>query len=364
MLALGLMSGTSLDGVDVALLDTDGETVAGLGPAATIPYGADQRLALMGVLGGNGPVAEVERDLTLFHARVVRDFLAEHEIDAASVAVAGFHGHTILHAPQERRTWQIGDGALLAAEIGIRVVNDFRSADVAAGGQGAPLVPVYHRALAAGLDAPLAVLNLGGVGNVTWISDNGSLMAFDTGPGNALIDDWALAHTGRPVDVDGQLAAGGKVRRDAVEAFLHHTYFDRHPPKSLDRDEFHALAWELVKGASAEDGAATLTAFTAASVALAAYSFPRPVKRWLVTGGGRRNPEMMKSLGRALSAPVEPVEAVGWNGDALEAQAFAFLAVRSLAGQPLTYPQTTGVAAPQTGGRLHAPQTNGRLHDT
>ena len=355
MLALGLMSGTSLDGVDVALVETDGESVARLGPSATFAYGADQRLALMGVLGGNGPVAEVERDLTLFHARLVSDFLAEHGIDPSTVAVAGFHGHTILHAPDQRRTWQIGDGALLAAETGITVVNDFRTADVTAGGQGAPLVPVYHRALAAGLDAPLAILNLGGVGNVTWISDDGSLLAFDTGPGNALIDDWALAHTGRPVDVDGRLAAGGRVRRDAVEAFLHHTYFDRHPPKSLDRDEFHALAWELVKGCSAEDGAATLTAFTAASVALAAYSFPRPVKRWLVTGGGRHNPEMMKSLGRALAAPVEPVEVVGWNGDALEAQAFAFLAVRSLAGKPLTYPQTTGVSAALTGGRRHVP---------
>jgi anhydro-N-acetylmuramic acid kinase len=355
MLALGLMSGTSLDGVDVALLDTDGESVAIAGPAATVPYETGLRLALMGILGGEGPVAEVERDLTLFHAQVVKDFLTQHGIDAAKVGVAGFHGHTILHAPDQRRTWQIGDGALLAAETGIGVVNDFRSADVAAGGQGAPLVPVYHRTLACGLEVPLAILNLGGVGNVTWISDDGALLAFDTGPGNALIDDWAQAHTGRPVDVDGKLAAGGRVRRDAVEAFLHHTYFDRHPPKSLDRDEFHALAWELVKGCSPEDGAATLTAFTAASVALAAYSFPRPVKRWLVTGGGRHNPEMMKSLSRALPAPVEPVEAVGWNGDALEAQAFAFLAVRSLAGKPLTYPQTTGVSAPQTGGRHHEP---------
>lgn len=355
MLALGLMSGTSLDGVDVALVETDGETVAGLGPAATFPYSAERRLALMGVLGGGGPVAEVERELTLFHAEVVRGFLAARGVAPASVAVAGFHGHTILHAPAERRTWQIGDGALLAERIGIPVVNDFRSADVAAGGQGAPLVPVYHRALAAGLEAPLAVLNLGGVGNVTWIGDQGGgdLLAFDTGPGNALMDDWAQAHTGRPMDVDGKLAAGGRVMRDAVEAFLHHSYFDRQPPKSLDRDEFHALAWELVKAASPADGAATLTAFTAASVALAAYSFPRPVKRWLVTGGGRRNPEMMKALARALAAPVEPVEAVGWDGDALEAQAFAFLAVRSLAGLPLTYPATTGVPVALTGGRHH-----------
>lgn len=360
MLALGLMSGTSLDGVDVALVETDGETVTRLGPAATFPYDADRRLALMGVLGGGGPVAEVERELTLFHAEAVRDFLAARGIAPASVEVAGFHGHTILHAPAERRTWQIGDGALLAELTGIRVVNDFRSADVAAGGQGAPLVPVYHRALASGQEAPLAVLNLGGVGNVTWIGEPGGgdlpafdLLAFDTGPGNALVDDWAMAHTGRPMDVDGRLAAGGRVMRDAVEAFLHHSYFDRAPPKSLDRDEFHALAWELVKGASPADGAATLTAFTAAAVALAAYSFPRPVKRWLVTGGGRRNPEMMKALARALAAPVEPVEAVGWDGDALEAQAFAFLAVRSLAGLPLTYPATTGVAAALTGGRHH-----------
>ena len=358
MLALGLMSGTSLDGVDVALVETDGEILSSLGPAKTVPYGLERRLALMGVLGGNGPVAEVERDITLFHAQVVRDFLAEQAIDAGGVGIIGFHGHTILHSPVEHKTWQIGDGALLAAETGIAVVNDFRSNDVAAGGQGAPLVPVFHRALASTLDeggqeGALAILNLGGVGNVTWIGEDGALMAFDTGPGNALIDDWALAHTGKPMDEGGRLAAAGRVDRNAVESFLHHSYFDRAPPKSLDRDEFRALATELVKGASAADGAATLTAFSAASVAFAAYSFPRPVRRWLITGGGRRNPELMLALARALPAGVAPVESVGWDGDALEAQAFAYLAVRSLAGLPLTYPETTGAPRPLCGGRHH-----------
>lgn len=355
MRALGLMSGTSLDGIDVALLDTDGETSARPGPAATYPYDDEFRADLRGVLGEAGPVEAVERALTERHAAAIEDFLAAHAVPRESVEVVGFHGHTILHAPDRRLTRQIGDGALLASRLGLPVVNDFRSADVAAGGQGAPLVPVYHRALAAGLEGPVAVLNLGGVGNVTWIGEDGALLAFDTGPGNALVDDWALAHTGRPMDEGGRLSAAGRVRRDAVESFLHHSYFDRIPPKSMDRDEFHALAWELVRDCSPEDGAATLTAFTAAAVALAAYSFPRPVRRWLVTGGGRRNPEMMSGLSRTLAAPVEPVEAVGWDGDALEAQAFAFLAVRSLAGLPLTYPGTTGAPAPLTGGRRHLP---------
>ncbi|MBI3446841.1 MAG: anhydro-N-acetylmuramic acid kinase [Magnetospirillum sp.] len=353
MLALGLMSGTSLDGVDIALVETDGETIQRLGPAATIAYGIERRIGLMGVLGGEGPVAEVERDLTLFHAQVVSDFLADHGLAPDSIGLIGFHGHTILHQPDQHRTWQIGDGALLAEATGIAVVNDFRSNDVAEGGQGAPLVPVFHRALAAGMEGPLAILNLGGVGNVTWIGEDGSLLAFDTGPGNALIDDWALAHTGKPMDEGGRLAASGRVDREAVISFLHHTYFDRPPPKSLDRDEFRALATELVKGASAADGAATLTAFSAAAVAFAAYSFPRPVLRWLVCGGGRSNPELMLALARALPASVEPVEKYGWDGDSMEAQAFAYLAVRSRAGLPLTYPETTGAPRPLSGGRYH-----------
>ncbi|MGE5502788.1 MAG: anhydro-N-acetylmuramic acid kinase [Actinomycetota bacterium] len=355
MLALGLMSGTSLDGVDAALVLTDGVSVERMGPATTVPYDDGLRDALRSVLGGVGDVAEVERRLTLVHADVVKRFLDGAGVHRAEVDVIGFHGHTILHRPAERRTWQIGDGALLAETLGIPVVNDFRSDDVAAGGQGAPLVPVYHRALGAGVARPLAVLNLGGVGNVTWIGDDDALLAFDTGPGNALIDDWALAHTGRPVDEHGALARMGAVDGKALGRFRAHPYFVARPPKSLDRDDFRSFAAGLVAGLSAADGAATLTAFTAAAVALAKAHFPKPAVRWLVCGGGRHNPQLMAALRQELAAPVDPVEAVGWDGDALEAQAFAYLAVRSLRGLPLTFPETTGGPAPSTGGRSHMP---------
>jgi anhydro-N-acetylmuramic acid kinase len=299
-------------------------------------------------------VAEVEDALTRFHADVVAELIAAAGVERTAVDVIGFHGHTILHRPERRRTWQIGDGALLARLTGIPVVNDFRGNDVLAGGQGAPLVPVFHRALVAGLARPVAVLNLGGVGNVTWIDEGDGLLAFDTGPGNALIDDWALAHTGKPVDEGGRLARAGRVAEDRVHAFAAHPFFDRLPPKSLDRDDFRQFAARLVEGLGAEDGAATLTAFTARAVARAAEHFLRPAARWLVCGGGRHNPAIMAALAAELGVPVDPVEAVGWNGDALEAQAFGYLAVRSLRGMALTYPETTGGPRPLSGGVFHS----------
>ena len=354
------MSGTSLDGIDAALIRSDGRNVVELGPALTEPYDDAFRARLRGVLGGQGPVEAVERDLTLRHAGVVTALLARAGIGPGEVAVIGFHGHTILHDPDRHRTWQIGDGALLAAETGIDVVADFRSRDVAEGGQGAPFAPLYHAALAARLERPLAVLNLGGVGNVTWIGppgddesgdgEAGAVLAFDTGPGNALINDWAERHTGRPFDDGGTLAGTGRVDDAALAALLDHPYFDRPPPKSLDRDDFDAAP---VAALSSADGAATLTAFTAASVAAAVSQLPAPPARWLVTGGGRHNPVLMDALRARLLAPVEPVEAVGWDGDVLEAQAFAYLALRSLAKLPLSVPGTTGVARPVTGGVLH-----------
>jgi anhydro-N-acetylmuramic acid kinase len=352
-MSLGLMSGTSLDGVDAALLATDGETVRWTGPALTLAYPDDLRQQLRSVLGGQGPVAEVERDMTRHHAAAVRMLLDGAGLAPGQVDLIGFHGHTVLHRPEERRTWQIGDGALLARETGIAVVNDFRSADVAAGGQGAPLVPVFHAGLARDLEAPVAVLNLGGVGNVTWIGRDGALTAFDTGPGNALIDDWAQRHTGQPVDMDGELARAGQVDRLAVARFSEHPYFVRPPAKSLDRDDFRIFAEALVAGLSPADGAATLTAFTGAAVALALRHLPEPPRRWLVCGGGRRNPAIMMELRQRLEVPVDAVESVGWDGDALEAQAFAFLAVRSQRGLPLTFPETTGGPQPCGGGRFH-----------
>jgi anhydro-N-acetylmuramic acid kinase len=348
--AIGLMSGTSLDGVDAAFLVTDGRGRVETGPWLTVPYPDALRERLRSVLGGAGPVGEVERALTEAHAEAVGELRARHSL--GRVDVIGFHGHTILHRPKEGRTWQIGDGALLAARTGIDVVCDFRSADVAAGGEGAPLVPLFHAALASGLERPLAVLNIGGVANVTWIGADGAVLAFDTGPGNALIDDWCLAHLGRPLDEDGRLAAGGTVDAAHVERFLGHAFFSRKPPKSLDRDEWAAFRPAHLEPA---DGAATLTAMTAAAVAAAETWFPSPPRRWLVTGGGRHNRALMGELRRRLSAPVASVEAVGWEGDALEAQAFAYLAVRALDGLPLSLPTTTGVAAPTTGGRRFRP---------
>jgi anhydro-N-acetylmuramic acid kinase len=291
---------------------------------------------------------------------VVESLIGEAGIDARDVDVVGFHGHIILHEPWLGRTIQIGDGARLAGRIGIDVVNEFRIDDVAAGGQGAPLVPLFHAAMSRDVGWPVAVLNIGGVANVTWIGQAfdpldpagtaDEILAFDCGPGNALLDDWVFRHTGRHWDQDGALAAAGTPDRDVVDRFLMAPYFDRPPPKSLDRNDFRL---DDVADFAPADGAATLAQFTARAVAVAARWFPAPVTRWLVCGGGRRNPVLMGELADALGMRVEPVEAIGWDGDALEAQAFAWLAVRSLAGLPLTLPTTTGVSAAMTGGRLH-----------
>ncbi len=346
--AIGLMSGTSLDGIDVAMIETDGQVHVATGPALTLPYDESLRAGIRGVLGGKGDVAAADWSLTMALGDAVARLCRDHHIDG--VDVIGCHGHTILHRPQSGYTWQIGNGKLLAELTHTDVVCDFRSADVAAGGEGAPLAPLYHAALAADLPKPLAVLNIGGVANVTWIGDApDELLAFDTGPGNALIDDWLLRHTGKPLDADGALARQGNVDEAAVAAFLAHPYFFRTPPKSLDRDDFAAV---VPNNLSAADGAATLTAMTVAAVRSATDHFPAPANRWLVTGGGRHNQALMAGLKRMLGADVAPVEAAGWNGDALEAQAFAYLAVRSLAGLPLSLPATTGVAHPMTGGRL------------
>jgi len=358
--ALGLMSGTSLDGVDAALVTTDGAGFIACGPALTVPYPPALRERLRAVLGkkpGDAPaqIAQLAADITRFHAEAVARLLHGTKTDPAAVAIIGFHGHTILHRPAERLTVQIGDGALLAELTGIDVVNDFRAQDVAAGGQGAPLVPLFHAAMAAKFERPIAVLNLGGVGNVTWINDHP--LAFDTGPGNALIDDWMRAQAGSDFDAGGELAAKGQADEGVLARLLDHPYFARTPPKSLDRNEF---GMDAVAGLTVADGAATLVAFTARSVARAFGHFPGPPRRLLVSGGGRHNRAVMAALKAALPCPVESVDEAGWNGDAIEAQAFAYFAVRSRLGLPITLPSTTGVAAPQTGGVFHpAPKRRG-----
>lgn len=352
--AIGLMSGTSADGIDAAIVETDGISLRSTGAFVTHPYPPELRAAILALAAeperaGLDPLIEVERAITETHADAVHAVLAVAGLDASAIDVVGFHGQTVLHRPQYRFTRQLGDGATLAAMIGIPVVNHFRHADIAAGGQGAPLVPVFHAALVRAIEGPLAVLNLGGVGNVTFI-DGDTILAFDTGPGNALIDDWVRSQTGAFYDEGGALAARGRVDEERLTALLAHPFFDAPPPKSLDRNSF---AVDALAGLSLEDGAATLAAFTVVSVARAREHLPSAPMRWLVAGGGRHNAKLMAGLQHALQVPVDPVESVGWDGDALEAQAFAFLAVRSLYGLPLSLPTTTGVPHPMTGGVRH-----------
>ena len=366
--ALGLMSGTSMDGIDVAVIKTDGERVTAFGPAATIAYDDGLRDAIRAVLGDPHPDPAIAQSLTDAHAQAVEELLLQHIDYKSKIRVVGLHGHTVVHAPADGITLQIGDGLRLAERIGIDVVGDFRSTDVAAGGQGAPLAPLYHRALSRDLtidaqdasgdgygDGPLVVVNIGGISNITWIGRDrdSDPVAFDTGPGNALLDDWLGSTTDRPYDIDGQLSATGRIDGTTLNKLLENPYFALPPPKSLDRLDFDI---DLVRGLSPADGAATLAAFTCETIVSNLRHLPEPPVRILVTGGGRKNPTLMAGLAARAGIPVEPVEAVGWDGDALEAQAFAFLAVRSLRGLPLSVPSTTGVPGPTAGGRLHRAQ--------
>jgi anhydro-N-acetylmuramic acid kinase len=355
---LGLMSGTSMDGIDVAVLATDGNRELQHGPAAAFPYPPEVKLRLRNALAEAkslarredrpGTLRELERDLTLLNAEAVKRFLAANGIDRGTVDLVGYHGQTVLHDPARAMTVQLGDGALLSEQTGLDVVFDMRAADVAAGGQGAPLVPIYHRALAVQLPMlPAAFVNIGGVANVTWVGDR--LIAFDTGPGNALIDDWMLKHTGAAHDADGACAKRGRVNDEVVTTLLTNGYFGALPPKSLDRNDFSAAP---VAGLSLEDGAATLTAFTAASIARAREHMPIEPRVWVVCGGGRKNRTLMSLLAAHVPNAVVPAEALGFNGDFIEAEAWAYLAVRSVLGLPITYPDTTGVAQPLTGGVL------------
>lgn len=356
--AIGLMSGTSLDGVDAAVVETDGETVAALGPARTFPYPPALRARLRALLDEGDALDPVSPalaaatcELTDAHVAAVRALAAEAPRAATLV---GFHGQTVLHRPRRRFTWQIGDAQRLADAVGLPVVHDFRSADVAAGGEGAPLVPLFHAALLpAGLPRPAGILNIGGVANLTFVPDDLSdLLACDTGPGNALLDDLVAARTGAPYDADGALAAAGTPDEAIVAELLAHPFFARPAPKSLDRLDF-ASALARVAPLADADAAATLAAFTARAVARVAL--PAPLRSLVVCGGGRKNRAIMRMLAERLRIPVKPAETIGWDGDALEAQCFGFLAVRSLRGLPLSLPGTTGVPVPTRGGRLVRP---------
>ncbi len=351
--AIGVMSGTSMDGIDVALIRSDGETRVEAGPRTTFPYPEPLGHALRAVAASASeaekPQVELERQVTDAHIAAVETFLERFAVARDSIALAGLHGQTILHRPHAGLTRQLCNGARAAAALKIDVVCDFRSADVAAGGEGAPLAPIYHAAIAAGLDRPLMILNWGGVGNVTWLGCQGEIVAFDTGPANAMLDDFLHLRRGVAFDADGALAQSGRVHASALDFMMRDPYFDRSPPKSLDRNHFAALC-DAIEGLSDADGAATLGAFTIEATAAAIRHVPKAPQWWLVSGGGRRNTFLMHRLAKRLGVAVEPIEVIGFDGDALEAQCFAYLALRSRRGAPLSFPTTTGVPMPTTGG--------------
>jgi anhydro-N-acetylmuramic acid kinase len=361
------MSGTSLDGVDAAVIETDGERIAGFGPTCYRPYADDERDVLRRALAAAvaltdrkarpGVLAEAEALTTRTHAEAVERLLAENGIVPRDIAAVGFHGQTVIHRPQAGLTVQVGDGAALARRLGIAVVHDFRAADVEAGGQGAPLVPVFHRAIVQTIDRPhpVAVLNIGGVANITFVDGGPDPIACDTGPGNALIDDFMRARTGAPYDDNGDAAATGKPDQVFIARVLEHPFFDGKPPKSLDRNAF-AFANIGLPEFSVADGAATLAALTVAAVARVVPHLPAAPRAWIVGGGGARNRTLMRMLAQRLKpATVETADAAGWSADALEAQAFAYLAVRSMRGLPITFPTTTGAPKPMLGGVVARP---------
>ena len=375
--AIGLMSGTSMDGIDVALLFTDGRSVIERGPGTSYPYDPPFRRTLGEALeqakqivsrdARPGQLAALDREIALRHSVAVDRFLASNKLSHHDVDVIGFHGQTVLHRPNQSLTVQLGDGQLLADETGIAVVHDMRAHDMQMGGQGAPLVPAYHRALAGNLKGehagqwPIAFVNIGGIANITWISRAGKMIAFDTGPGNALIDQWVGAKAGIAYDQGGAIASEGSVVESLAEAYLAESFFQKPVPKSLDRKDFLPPAPE---SASLADGAKTLAHVTAAAIVKALDHVPQPPELLVICGGGRKNMAIMAELeallAKAAKTEIQPArlvsaEAAGFDGDTMEAEAWAYLAVRSVRGLAISWPGTTGIAKAASGGKLARP---------
>ncbi|MCC3860916.1 anhydro-N-acetylmuramic acid kinase [Pseudemcibacter aquimaris] len=364
-LAIGLMSGTSVDGVDAAIIKTDGYSVKRYGKCHHLAYSKEQQKIILEAIdqardAGNpdirsNSISMAEGFINEIHTKAVQEIIKINDLNRDDIDVVGFHGQTLLHNPDKGWSWQIGDGREIASELGITVINDFRRDDVENGGQGAPLVPIFHRALLPEKnDYPIALLNIGGVANITWIGgdDPSDMLGFDTGPGNALLDDWVREHSDLPYDKDGELSASGSVQEIFVNDLMNHEYFTEKPPKSLDRNEFGIGQVSMLSPA---DGAATLIAFTVAAVKMAEVMCPDYVKKWYVCGGGAHNPTMMKMLSDTLYGDVEDISALGFDGDYVEAEAFAYFAVRKLLNLPITFPGTTGVSEPSTGGKINKP---------
>lgn len=369
--ALGLMSGTSMDGIDAAILDSDGDRISSFGPTSYQSYSADDRAVIRKAMDAAqqtvdhdeqaNAVRQAEFLITERHRSIVAKMLSEH----GPVDLIGFHGQTIFHAPDRGVTIQIGDGQSLADSAGTDVVFDMRCNDVAHGGQGAPLAPVYHRAVAnhLGLDLPVAMINIGGVANVTWIGPEGmgaggngiggQLLACDTGPGNALMNDWVKRHTGADYDADGALASQGQVDEMALSALLDNPYFSMGWPKSLDRDAFSLAPVEHLTLA---DGVTTLAAFTVRSIIDGLRQCPQMPMKIVIVGGGAHNPVLLEMLGAELASQVVPMGTLGLEPDFIEAQAFAYCAIRSKKDMPITFPGTTGCPSPLPGGKFASPR--------
>lgn len=356
--SLGLMSGTSLDGVDGAICLTDGHKILDFEGSYFRPFTNNEQTTLRAALGTWPEDNCHDEALEIIHNAHLEVIDAFPDCD-----LVGFHGQTLNHDPAHGRTFQLGDGAALAKASGKRVVWDFRTADVQAGGEGAPLAPFFHFACAKvlGMRTPVAFVNLGGVGNISFVDPTqrgpdapNAVIAFDTGPANAPLNDFILARTGENFDQDGKLALAGDVDLGAMEAFFKSDYFAKAPPKSLDRNDFSGIQ-ELVADMSDANGAATLTAICVASVFAAQAHLPRDPSRWLICGGGRHNPAIMNGLRNRLDQSVDPVEAVGFDGDMFEAQAFGYLAARVAEGLVTSSPTTTGCPEPVCGGQISTP---------
>ncbi|MCV3764289.1 anhydro-N-acetylmuramic acid kinase [Rhizobium sp. TRM95796] len=368
--AIGLMSGTSMDGVDVAMIRTDGENVVERGLSISLPYDPAFRRRLQGALETAkaivsrqerpGDLRDVERELTLRHAAAVTAFLARFALDPAEIDCIGFHGQTVLHRPRQALTVQLGDGALLARETGRPVVYDMRANDMVHGGQGAPLAPAYHAALAAGLEhyagRATMFVNIGGISNLTFIGAEGEIIAYDSGPGNTLIDQWVEAEAGLPFDQGGAIASEGVVVKTLIDGYLDQPFFTSPERISLDRNDFRPPAPGKV---GLHDGARSLARLTAEAIERSLRHLPERPALAVICGGGRLNRVIMQDLAEILSPMVvEPAERFGFSGDGMEAEAWAYLAVRSAKRLPLSFPGTTGVVKPVSGGVIAQPSSS------
>jgi len=382
--AIGLMSGTSMDGIDAVLLQTDGRSAINALAHYAMPYSAAFRQELLHALQDAqaitapdqrpGNLLQAERELTLLHARAIKNLLAQEKLEPQGVDIIGFHGQTVIHCPPPHAdsdsgfTVQLGDGSLLAREANISVIADMRAADMRAGGNGAPLAPVYHRALAASLRGkcafPLAFINIGGIANVTYIENagenNDNLIAFDCGAGNCLIDQWAEAKIGRSYDKNGEAGLKGKISEGVAQAYFKLPIF-KQERRSYDRNDFPPLSsLSEEDNLSYEGGAATLAYITAEGIIHSFSRLPQMPKTLIVSGGGIKNRAIMQNLARLSAAcgiSLKTAENFSFSSAFMEAEAWAYLAVRSFYHLPLTYPQTTGCRAPVSGGVLYpAPQ--------